>query len=128
MTRERVSSLKRMSMQSISLQSTVYSGKNGQDVLLEETVKNMDDGDDPMRNLAKRILSDKLTQILSTLPPRTRKVLTLRYGLDGSEPMSLNEISRHFRISRERIRQIEIHALNKMRNPETISQLEDYFS
>ena len=128
MTRERVSSLKRMSMQSISLQSTVYSGKNGRDVLLEDTVENMHDGDDPMHNLAKRILSDKLTQILSSLPPRTRKVLTLRYGLDGSEPMSLNEISRHFRISRERIRQIEIHALNKMRNPETISQLEDYFS
>ena len=128
MTRERVSSLKRMSMQSISLQSTVYSGKNGRDILLEDTVENMHDGDDPMHNLAKRILSDKLTQILSSLPPRTRKVLTLRYGLDGSEPMSLNEISRHFRISRERIRQIEIHALNKMRNPETISLLEDYFS
>lgn len=128
MTRERVSSLKRMSMQSISLQSTVYSGKNGRDILLEDTVENMHDGDDPMHNLAKRILSDKLTQILSSLPPRTRKVLTLRYGLDGSEPMSLNEISRHFRISRERIRQIESHALNKMRNPETISLLEDYFS
>ena len=42
--------------------------------------------------------------------------------------MSLNEMSQHFRISRERIRQIEINALSKIRNPETISLLEDYFS
>ncbi|MBO4647707.1 MAG: sigma-70 family RNA polymerase sigma factor [Lentisphaeria bacterium] len=129
MTRERVSSLKRMAMQSISLQAPVYSGKSGRDILLEDTVENnIHDSDDPMRNLAKKILSDKLTQILSSLPPRTRKILTLRYGLDGTEPMSLNDMSRHFKISRERIRQIENNALAKMRNPETISLLEDYFS
>ena len=129
MTRERVSSLKRMAMQSISLQAPVYSGKSGRDILLEDTVENdIHDGDDPMRNLAKKILSDKLTQILSSLPPRTRKILTLRYGLDGTEPMSLNDMSRYFKISRERIRQIENNALAKMRNPETISLLEDYFS
>ena len=128
LTRERVSSLKRMSMQAISLQAPVYSGSSGRDVLLEDTVENIHDGSDPMRNLAKKILSDKLTQILSALPPRTRKVLVLRYGLDGREPMSLNEMSQHFRISRERIRQIEMNALAKIRNPETISLLEDYFS
>ena len=128
MPRERVSSLKRMAMQSISLQAPVYSGKNGRDILLEDTVENIRDGDDPMRSLAKKILSDKLTQILSSLPPRTRRVLTMRYGLDGSEPMSMNAVSQHFRVSRERIRQIEINALAKMRNPETISLLEDYFS
>ena len=129
MTRERVSSLKRMAMQSISLQAPVYSGKSGRDILLEDTVENnIHDSDDPMRNLAKKILSDKLTQILSSLPPRTRRILTLRYGLDGTEPMSLNDMSRHFKISRERIRQIENNALAKMRNPETISLLEDYFS
>jgi len=128
LTRERVSSLKRMSMQAISLQAPVYSGSSGRDILLEDTVENIHDGSDPMRNLAKKILSDKLTQILSALPPRTRKVLALRYGLDGREPMSLNEMSQHFRISRERIRQIEMNALAKIRNPETISLLEDYFS
>ena len=128
MPRERVSSLKRMAMQSISLQAPVYSGQSGRDILLEDTVENMHDGDDPMRNLAKKILADKLSAILSTLPPRTRQVLTLRYGLNGVEPMSLKAMSQHFRISRERIRQIEINALTKIRNPETISLLEDYFS
>ena len=128
MPRERVSSLKRMAMQSISLQAPVYSNNGGRDILLEDTVENIHDGDDPMRNLAKKILSDKLSAILSALPPRTRQVLTLRYGLNGVEPMSLNEMSQHFRISRERIRQIEINALTKIRNPETISLLEDYFS
>lgn len=125
---ERVSSLKRMSMQAISLQASVYTGGNGRDILLEDTIENIHDEEDPMRNLAKKILADKLSQILSTLPPRTRQVLIYRYGLDGVEPMSLNEMSQHFRISRERIRQIEINALSKIRNPETISLLEDYFS
>ena len=128
MPRERVSSLKRMAMQSISLQAPIHSNPGGREILLEDTVENMHDGDDPMRNLAKKILSDKLSAILSTLPHRTRQILTLRYGLNGVEPMSLNAMSQHFRISRERIRQIEINALTKIRNPETISLLEDYFS
>ena len=81
-----------------------------------------------MRNLAKKILIEKLEEILDTLSPRTREILTLRFGLDGQKPMSLNEMSLHFRISRERIRQIETSALTKLRNPEIISKLEDYFS
>lgn len=128
MSRERVNSLKRMAMQSISLQAPVYSSNSGKDVLLEDTVKDMHDDDDPMRNLAKKILSQKLAEILDTLPARTRMVLTMRYGLDGTKPMSLTAMSEHFNISRERIRQIEINALAKLRNPETISMLEDYFS
>lgn len=128
MTRERVNSLKRMSMQSISLQAPVFSWNNGKDVLLEDTVKDLHDGDDPMHSLARKILSQKLGEMLNTLPPRTREVLSLRYGLDGAKPMSLTEMSKHFNISRERIRQIETNALTKLRNPETIIQLEDYFS
>ena len=101
---------------------------SGKDVLLEDTVKDMHDEDDPMRNLAKKILSQKLSEILDTLPTRTRMVLTMRYGLNGTKPMSLTAMSDYFNISRERIRQIEINALAKLRNPETISMLEDYFS
>jgi len=128
MSRERVNSLKRMAMQSISLQAPIYSSNNGKDVLLEDTVKDMHDEDDPMRNLAKKILSQKLSEILDSLPARTRMVLTMRYGLNGTKPMSLTAMSEYFNISRERIRQIEINALAKLRNPETISMLEDYFS
>jgi len=128
MTREKVSSLKRMAMQTISLQAPVYSGRSGRDILLEDTVENIHDEDDPMRNLAKKILAEKLSSILSSLPPRTRQILTYRYGLNGVEQMSLNAMSEHFRISRERIRQIELNALTRIRNPEIISQLEDYFS
>ena len=128
MTRERVNSLKRMAMQSISLQAPVFSWNGGKDVLLEDTVKDIHDDDDPMHSLARKILSQKLGEILNTLPVRTREVLSLRYGLDGSKPMSLTEMSKHFNISRERIRQIETNALAKLRNPDTIIQLEDYFS
>ena len=128
MTRERVNSLKRMAMQPISLQAPVYTRNDGKDVLLEDTVRDLHNEDDPMRNLAKKILIEKLEEILDTLSPRTREILTLRFGLDGQKPMSLNEMSLHFRISRERIRQIETSALTKLRNPEIISKLEDYFS
>ncbi|OQA83957.1 MAG: RNA polymerase sigma factor SigA [Lentisphaerae bacterium ADurb.Bin242] len=128
MTRERVNSLKRMAMQSISLQAPVFSWNSGKDVLLEDTVKDLHDDDDPMHSLARKILSQKLGEMLNMLPVRTREVLSLRYGLDGAKPMSLTEMSKHFNISRERIRQIETNALAKLRNPDTIIQLEDYFS
>ena len=91
----------------------------------------------------ERVDSDRLAQIVDKCyhahgPTRTCEVLdnvkrlgymySTRGGLDGSKPMSLTEMSKHFNISRERIRQIETNALAKLRNPDTIIQLEDYFS
>jgi RNA polymerase primary sigma factor len=59
--------------------------------------------------------AETLKKILSTLSHRQRRVLELRYGLDGEHPRTLDEISRTFNVTRERIRQIENQSLKKLR-------------
>jgi RNA polymerase primary sigma factor len=56
-----------------------------------------------------------LKRVLSSLSPRERRVLELRYGLDGEHPRTLDEVGRTFNVTRERIRQIENQSLKKLR-------------
>ena len=56
-----------------------------------------------------------LRRVLSCLSPRERRVLELRYGLDGQHPRTLDEVGRTFNVTRERIRQIENQSLKKLR-------------
>ena len=58
---------------------------------------------------------ETLSKILSTLSHRERRVLELRYGLDGEHPRTLDEVGRTFNVTRERIRQIENQSLKKLR-------------
>jgi RNA polymerase sigma factor, sigma-70 family len=58
---------------------------------------------------------ETLDRILSKLAPRERRVLELRYGLDGEHPRTLDEVGRTFNVTRERIRQIENQSLKKLR-------------
>ena len=59
----------------------------------------------------------ELRNLLSTLSDREREVLELRFGLVGERPLTLDEVGRHFELTRERIRQIEAKALTKLRHP-----------
>jgi len=58
---------------------------------------------------------EALQRILGTLSHRERRVLELRYGLDGQHPRTLDEVGRTFNVTRERIRQIENQSLKKLR-------------
>ena len=58
---------------------------------------------------------EALQQILSTLSHRERRVLELRYGLEGEHPRTLEEVGRTFKVTRERIRQLEKQSLKKLR-------------
>jgi RNA polymerase primary sigma factor len=58
---------------------------------------------------------ESLVRILGTLSARERRVLELRYGLDGQQPRTLDEVGRTFSVTRERIRQIENQSLKKLR-------------
>ena len=62
----------------------------------------------------------------STLCPRARRVLQLRFGLVGGQQRTLEEVGRRFAVSRERIRQIEAKALRKLRHPSRSKKLKDY--
>jgi RNA polymerase primary sigma factor len=63
------------------------------------------------------IRNETIRRILEILSPRERRVIELRYGLDGEEPRTLDEIGRTFSVTRERIRQIENQSLKKLRAP-----------
>ncbi len=70
-----------------------------------------------------RDTAEKTRQVLSTLDPREEMVLRMRYGIDGMEEHTLDEVGLRFKVTRERIRQIEIKAMNKLRHPVRAKQL-----
>ena len=65
-------------------------------------------------------------EVLSSLTPRERKVLELRFGLEDGRSRTLEEVGREFNVTRERIRQIEAKALRKLRHPMRSKKLRDY--
>jgi RNA polymerase primary sigma factor len=81
---------------------------------------------DPMDAVADQLRHEALQMGLSALPERYRRVLELRYGLDGQDPRTLDEIGREFGLTRERIRQIEAKTLSKLRHPSRSQKLRDY--
>jgi RNA polymerase primary sigma factor len=78
-------------------------------------------------NMFSKLLSEDIIDLLETLlSERERKVLILRFGLFGNTEQTLLTISQALGVTRERIRQIEIRALNKLKQPEVIERLQDY--
>jgi len=71
--------------------------------------------DEPMEDMDRNIQKEHLVQWLSQLNEREQKIMRLRYGLDGSEPLTLADIGRQINVSRERVRQLESKAINKMK-------------
>jgi RNA polymerase primary sigma factor len=80
----------------------------------------------PMDAAARKILREQIQQALEGLSDRERQVLELRFGLMDGKDHTLEEVSRYFNVTRERIRQIEAKALRKLRHPTRSRQLKDY--
>jgi RNA polymerase primary sigma factor len=72
------------------------------------------------------ILKDKMNEVLSTLTDRERTVLIERFGLLDGKPKTLEEVGVQFKVTRERVRQIEAKALRKMRHPTRSKQLQAF--
>ena len=80
----------------------------------------------PVDAASKQLLRDHLEEVLTTLSEREAKVVRLRFGLDGDEHMTLEEVGKVFGVTRERIRQIEAKALRKLKHPSRRKKLQDY--
>ena len=80
----------------------------------------------PVDAAAYTLLREQLQEVLDTLTPRERKVLSLRFGLEDGRGRTLEEVGKEFNVTRERIRQIEAKALRKLRNPTRSRKLRDY--
>jgi RNA polymerase primary sigma factor len=119
----RVRALKKMARQTISLQSTVSGDEAAE---LNEFVGD-NTAESPEDAMASHVLRDAVGLALTTLDERERRILTLHYGLDGSEPKTLREVSVEFRLTSERIRQIEFGALRKLRHPVRRRYFDGYY-
>ncbi len=73
----------------------------------------------PFDLIASKLNLENLRFVLERLTDRERTIIEMRYGLGGGDPATLDEVGRHFNVTRERIRQIEAKALAKMRHPST---------
>jgi len=80
----------------------------------------------PTESAYEHLLTEKVEEVLSTLSPREARVLRLRFGLSGERAYTLEEVGEKFGLTRERIRQIEGHALRRLRHPHRARQLRDY--
>ncbi|MDO4564505.1 MAG: RNA polymerase sigma factor RpoD [Clostridia bacterium] len=85
-----------------------------------------EDAPAPSEAVAVTLLKEQLMDVLHTLTPREAKVLRLRYGLDDGKARTLEEVGREFKVTRERIRQIEAKALRKLRHPSRSKRLKDF--
>ncbi len=87
-----------------------------------------DDAPAPQDAASSTLLKEQLTAVLGTLAPREAKVLRLRFGLDDGRARTLEEVGEEFKVTRERIRQIEAKALRKLRHPSRSKKLKDFLS
>lgn len=120
---EKVGHIIKISQDTISLETSV--GEDEEDSTLEdfiEDVKNVT----PDRAAALQLLRDYVKEIVSNLSPREQKILEMRFGLIDGVAHTLEEVGREFDVTRERIRQIEAKALEKIRKHEGIKKLKDY--
>ena len=82
-----------------------------------------DANQDPAGEVIAADTTDQLTRLLGQLDERERRILELRYGLDGiGAPRTLEDVSAHFDLTRERIRQIEVKAMCKLRHPSAATE------
>ena len=81
---------------------------------------------EPIDAAAKEMLREQIKSALEVLTDREREVLELRFGLVDGRDYTLEEVGKHFKVTRERIRQIEAKALRKLRHPTRSRHLRDY--
>ena len=84
--------------------------------------------DNPLRLANHGLLRTKIDELLKTLTYREREIVRLRYGLDDGYTYTLEEVGRIFRVTRERVRQIEAKALRKLQNPVRSNRLEGFLA
>jgi RNA polymerase primary sigma factor len=109
-TPERVQELLELIEDPVSLETPVGDGESVYSDLIEDTKS-----DQPAAATAKMLRSKELAGALSRLTPRMRRVLALRFGLDGETPQTLEQVGLGLGITRERVRQLESRALRELR-------------
>jgi RNA polymerase primary sigma factor len=122
---EKIYQIEKIDQDTVSLESPVGSDDGDDKSVLADFIK-----DDkilaPDQEVARRILADQLREILDELSPKEREILKLRHGLEDGIYHTLEEVGKKFGVTRERIRQIEAKALERIRTHDKAKRLRSY--
>jgi RNA polymerase primary sigma factor len=121
---ERVSEIKRIAPEPLSLETPIGEEEDSHlaDFIQDQESVSPDDA------ASQQLLRERIVEVLSELSNRERDVLRMRFGLDDGYPRTLEEVGRHFQVTRERIRQIEAKAIKKLRHAKRRKKLEEYLT
>jgi RNA polymerase primary sigma factor len=123
---EKVHHIRKIAQKAVSLETPVGEDKDKQDSILAEFIKD-DKTIAPNTEAARKLLKDRLKEISSELTPRELKILGMRFGLDDGVMHTLEETGEEFGVTRERIRQIQAKALEKLRKHKELRKIRDYY-
>jgi RNA polymerase primary sigma factor len=120
---EKVYHLMKISQEAVSLETPV--GENEEDSILAEFIED-EKTVSPSVEAARTLLRERLKEILVDLTPREQKILAMRFGLEDGITHTLEEVGNEFGVTRERIRQIEAKALERIREHQKLKKLKGY--
>jgi len=120
---DKVRHIIKISQETVSLETSV--GEEDEDSTLGDFIED-EKTITPDRVAALQLLKDHVKQVLSELTPREQKILEMRFGLSDGVAHTLEEVGQEFGVTRERIRQIEAKALEKIEGHEGMKKLKDY--
>lgn len=119
-----VADLMSISREMVSFDAPVSAGNDGSDSKLGDFIEDDDLG--PEELSMQKCLKEDINTVLATLTEKEREIITLRFGLNNNAPMSLKEIGEIYNLTKERIRQIEKRALERLKQPSRSKLLESY--
>ena len=122
---ERALHIQKISQETISLETSIGTGDNDETTVLGDFIPD-EEINMPTQIASHTLLREQLKGALSDLTPRERKIISIRFGLEDGVTRTLEEVGHKFGVTRERIRQIEAKALDRLRNHHLSEKLKDF--
>lgn len=120
---KKIKNIIKISKEPVSLETPVG---EGEDASIKDFIESEHDTS-PAESVASNDLKERVREVLKTLTPREEKVLKMRFGIDVASEHTLEEVGKDFSVTRERIRQIEVKALRKLKHPSRSKRLQSFF-
>lgn len=120
---KKIKNIIKISKEPISLETPVG---DSDDAYIKDFIESENDFS-PSDTVSNNDLKERVRELLKTLTPREEKVIKMRFGIDVASEHTLEEVGKDFSVTRERIRQIEVKALRKLRHPSRSKKLRTFF-